>query len=1617
MDTCRKIWPTALALALAAFVAMLLAMVPASLPVRAAGPWYVAPGGSDGNDCLSYGPTYACATINGALGKPGFEAGDTILVATGTYTGTGDQVVLLDKDATLSGGWNANFTAQSGASTIDGEGARRGITVNSGVTAVVEHYAVQNGSSDFGGGIYNYDGTATLNNSTVSGNMATGWLGSGGIYNQYGALTLNNSAISGNAASNAYGSGGIYNNGIVTLNNSTVSSNVGEFYGGIFNDGGSVVLNNSTVSSNTGDSFGGGIFNRGTVTLNNSTISNNSANDSGGGIGNSYGTVTLNNSTVSGNTARRGGGIYNYGTLTLNSSTISNNSARDEGGGIWNGVTVTLQNSILDGNLAGTSPDCLGTIGSSGYNLLGNTSGCAFTLGTGDLTNVSAHLGPLIGAPGAPRYHPLFADSPAIDAANPAGCTGSSGPLSTDQRGASRVGRCDIGAYEYTTPGPAASIYVFGGTLQHTPPLRIFEYPLQALVLDSIGSPVDSTIVTFTAPANGASGTFTDSGTFTTTAVTNEGGVATAATLTANGLTGSYAVTATVSGVVTAANFLLHNIWWYVAPGGDDGNDCLSAATACATINSALGKADFAVGDTVLVATGIYTGTGTEVVLLNKNATLSGGWDAGFTAQSGTSTIDGQEARRGITVSGGVTAIVERFAVQNGSCDGPSSDGGSIRNSGGTVTINNSIIGGSSGGGFGIWSSGAITLNNCIVSGNADSGGINNSGTMTLNNCIVSGNLGGGGIWNSGTMILNSSTVDGNSNPYGLGGGIGNGGKLILNNSTVSGNSTSRRGGGIYTWTPGTTSTLTLNNSTISGNRAGDGGGIYNYDSHGSVTLSSSTVSNNTAGASGGGIDGYGTATLRNTILTGNTASSGASDCSWNTVVSAGYNLIGNTSSCAFTPDIGDLTNIDAKLGPLEGSPGYHPLLPGSPAIDAGNPAGCMGSTGLLITDQRGATRIGRCDIGAYETGLTAAKQASGTYVPGSALAYSITLDNAASAAITGVRITDTLPISLTYVPGSFSANTGTGGESGGVITWTGIVPAGGNTAISFRATIGENVPSCSVITNKATIGSQSYEFERQVTGATPCACNLTKHAGNPALSVGPSGTWDDDVWSPVVLKEGGGYKMWYTGDDGSNPSRIGLATSTDGITWTKSISNPVLSPGPSWEAGGIRAGSVISDGGLYKMWYTGFDSNGVGRIGYATSPDGVAWTEYGSNPVLGVGASGSWEDDDVLDPTVIKEGSTYHMWYSGYDGITNRIGHATSSDGTTWTKDPANPVLDVGSPGGWDWLHVYGPSVIRYNDTFLMWYSGETLPEARQTGYALSSDGSAWTRRGMLIPEGASGAFDADSADYPSALADGDQFKVWYSGLNASGTYNIGYATAEVCAAAAPPNNPVHLPIVFKGGGAGPTCPAYYTDDFSDPGSGWAIDEDSVCRYAYTGGQYQIWVKDISYLISTTPGAQATDFTVAVSARRASGSRGGYGIVFGINEGWSERYQFLIDANTYSIWKRSGGSWTPLRGWTASSYIKTGTNWNRLKVIRSGASIAVYVNDHYLVTVTDGSYTGLRRIGLVASPSGSPLDARFDDFALYPAECGVSAASVGFEMGKPETHEEPAAPGLDRAP
>jgi hypothetical protein len=109
------------------------------------------------------------------------------------------------------------------------------------------------------------------------------------------------------------------------------------------------------------------------------------------------------------------------------------------------------------------------------------------------------------------------------------------------------------------TTGAPGAITAVSGTPQSSGIGTTFGALLLAKVVDSGQNPVGGAIVTFRAPATGASGTFADTGTGTTAATTNAAGVATASAFTANGMSGADMVMATVGGVPVPATFNLTN--------------------------------------------------------------------------------------------------------------------------------------------------------------------------------------------------------------------------------------------------------------------------------------------------------------------------------------------------------------------------------------------------------------------------------------------------------------------------------------------------------------------------------------------------------------------------------------------------------------------------------------------------------------------------------------------------------------------------------------------------------------------------------------------------------------------------------------------------------------------------------------------------------------------------------------------------------------------------------------------------------------------------------------------------------------------------------------------------
>jgi len=159
---------------------------------------------------------------------------------------------------------------------------------------------------------------------------------------------------------------------------------------------------------------------------------------------------------------------------------------------------------------------------------------------------------------------------------------------------------------------------------------------------------------------------------------------------------------------------------------------------------------------------------------------------------------------------------------------------------------------------------------------------------------------------------------------------------------------------------------------------------------------------------------------------------------------------------------------------------------------------------------------------------------------------------------------------------------------------------------------------------------------------------------------------------------------------------------------WTPYVSNPVVPPNFDPSATSIYGPNVIKDGSTYRLWYTRKCTPDSEKIGYATSSDGIAWTLVDSAALRPAGGSTLFDCDKLGQPCVIKINDTLRMWYWGSGPHIGNIGHAWSTDGQHWTKvrgpGTDSSVYDRTQDGGTS-LALVTPCVIKDGDTLRMWY------------------------------------------------------------------------------------------------------------------------------------------------------------------------------------------------------------------------------------------------------------------------------------------------------------------------
>jgi len=127
-------------------------------------------------------------------------------------------------------------------------------------------------------------------------------------------------------------------------------------------------------------------------------------------------------------------------------------------------------------------------------------------------------------------------------------------------------------------------------------------------------------------------------------------------------------------------------------------------------------------------------------------------------------------------------------------------------------------------------------------------------------------------------------------------------------------------------------------------------------------------------------------------------------------------------------------------------------------------------------------------------------------------------------------------------------------------------------------------------------------------------------------------------------------------------------------VNWDKYKNNPILNVGDpgTWESNLSGPTSVIYHDDIYEAWLIGTDDEDTGRIGYASSSDGIIWDKYENNPVVDIGEVGTWDSLGVVTSAVLFDTTEqiYKMWYAGLDGSFGRTGYATSDPVSNLNSD-----------------------------------------------------------------------------------------------------------------------------------------------------------------------------------------------------------------------------------------------------------------------------------------------------------------------------------------------------------
>ena len=228
----------------------------------------------------------------------------------------------------------------------------------------------------------------------------------------------------------------------------------------------------------------------------------------------------------------------------------------------------------------------------------------------------------------------------------------------------------------------------------------------------------------------------------------------------------------------------------------------------------------------------------------------------------------------------------------------------------------------------------------------------------------------------------------------------------------------------------------------------------------------------------------------------------------------------------------------------------------------------------------------------------------------------------------------------------------------------------------------------------------------------------FTPSPANPILRPQGDGWESANLYNPAAIVVGEQVVLLYRAHAADRVSRIGIATSDDGIHFSREA-EPVVFPEHDYESAGCEDPRVTRIGDTYYLTYTGFDG-ATAQLCLATSPDLRDWTKHGpivpgfnTWATLPYGPDKPWSKAGVIHPEPI--GGLYYLYFG--EGA---IYYATSPDLVTWTPcDERSPILAPRS-SGWDstLVEIGAPPVATDDGRLLFLYNGARASSMTEVDY-----------------------------------------------------------------------------------------------------------------------------------------------------------------------------------------------------------------------------------------------------------------------------------------------------------